>query len=522
MTRLRQPTIALAVLAIAAGTALRGWRLAHDPLWLDEAYSAFAAAHDMRFLWRVVPVYETHPPLYYTLLHAWVLLFGDGLRSLRLPGFIAGLATLPVVAATARECGVWLGWSPDRRRWLGLIALALASLSMPLVEMAREVRPYPLIILTYAACILLLLRLARRVTAGRGVSGWDFAAYCVLLELLLWLHNLDALFALALTIALTILLVRRPLSRRDWLWLAAGHALVALGYLPCLLMLRAQAAVWVNATWLHFSMDELFFDRVLTLYAVPGWPALAALALAGSAALVLARRHAQLLAALLLLALLPLLLVIVASLLVTPLFITRTMTPLAMPAILLLAIGAVGAPRRLVGAGALLILAASLLAANIQLRIGGPMQDWYRTVDWLAQRFRPGDQIFAYPNEGKLPLGYALRDRSLSYPIRAIPADVPALEVRHGIHPSGTRGVSSLPQADLDAIANEPATRAVLTIWLLRLGRETFDPGDGFLRALHRDRFIVRHWHDGPIDIVGLRKRDLAVRSAPTPVRSPR
>ena len=83
--------------AAAIGVALRLWAIGREPLWLDEAYSAYAADHGFTFLWQVVPRYETHPPFYYSLLHLWVLAFGDGLLSLRMPGILAGLATLAAV-----------------------------------------------------------------------------------------------------------------------------------------------------------------------------------------------------------------------------------------------------------------------------------------------------------------------------------------------------------------------------------------------------------------------------------------
>jgi len=83
-------------LLVIFGIAVRTWHLAADPMWLDEAYSAYAAGHGFAFLWRVVPLYETHPPFYYGLLHLWVSAFGDGLFALRLLGWLAGLATLPV------------------------------------------------------------------------------------------------------------------------------------------------------------------------------------------------------------------------------------------------------------------------------------------------------------------------------------------------------------------------------------------------------------------------------------------
>lgn len=505
---------------VAIGTGLRSWHLTADPMWLDEAYSAYAASHGFGFLWHVTPLYESHPPFYYSLLHLWVLAFGDGLAPLRIFGWLFGVATLPTLWLVAGTMGKWIGWDEPQRRRVQLAAVGLGSLSIALVAMTREIRPYPLMILIYTVEIGLVLRLAMRAEHAAPVGGRALAAYFVLLEILCWLHNLGALYGLALTIALAIALPLTRLSRRDWTALIGGHVLVGLLYLPCLLILRQQAAVWTVHTWLQFELDWGLLDHLMTLYGVPGWVGFASLLLAGLAIAALHRlpHGTRLTSMLVVLALLPPLVAVILSMTVAPVFVTRIMTATAIPAILLLAIGA-GAPGRygLLGLGAAVLIGASLLTADIQARMGPPMQDWYRTVDWLAQRFRPGDQIFAYPNEGKLPLHYALRDKGLDYPIRAIPRDVPALEDRHGTHPTGTRGVSSLPQAELHAIAEEPATKAVPTIWLLRLGAESYDPGDLFLKELHRGRIIVRSWRDGPIDIIGLR-----IRPPAAPARSPR
>ena len=517
-----------AALLAAIGIGLRTWNLTGDPMWLDEAYSAYAADHGFGFLWRVAPLYESPPPFYYSLLHLWVLVFGDGLAALRLFGWIFGIATLPVLWRVADGAGQWIGWDKDARCRLQLAAIGFAALSIALVEMTREIRPYPLMILLYAVEIGLILRFAIHAARGEALAGGALALYLLLLEILVWLHNLGALYGLALTIALAIALPLARLTRRDWTLLIAGHLLVGLVYLPCLMIIRHQAAVWTVHTWLQFKLDLGLLDHLMTLYGVPGWVGLASLALAvlGIAALHRVQNGPRLIAMLLVLALLPPLIAIILSLTVAPVFVTRIMTATAIPAILLLAIGASASGRyRVLGLGAGILLGASLLGAGIQARMGPPMQDWYRTVDWLAQRFRAGDQIFAYPNEGKLPLQYALRDRGLTYPIRAIPRDVPALEDRHGTHPTGTRGVSSLPQAELRTIAEEPATKAVPTIWLLRLGAKTYDPGDMFLKELHRNRYIVRSWQDGPIDIIGLRLRTLArpaVRLPRVPARNPR
>jgi mannosyltransferase len=509
-------------LLMAIGVALRSWEINAAPLWLDEAYSAYAAAHDWTFLWRIVPLYETHPPFYYSLLHLWTGVFGDSLVALRLLGLAAGIATLALVALAADEAGRWVELERARRQTLILAAVGLGCLSLALVEMTREVRPYPVMILTYAGAIVMLLRLTRRREHDRAIGGAAFALYLLLVEAMLWLHNLGPLYGLALTIALAIGLRRQRLTRRDWLWLTAGHALAALAYLPGLAILHGQAAAWTATTWLQFRLDGLLFDRIMTLYGVPGWGGIASLTLTilAFARLRKSPNGVRLAAIVVTLAVLPVFLAILLSLTIAPVFITRIMTATAVPAIVLLAIGASTPGRyRLVGAAAGLWLAGAMLVADVQARGRGPMQDWYRAADWLTARFSSGDIVFAYPNEGKLPLTYALRDKGLSYPIRAIPRDVPALETQGGWHPTGTRGASALPPEELKGIAQAPATQAIPTIWLLRLGAPTFDAGDVFLKELHRGRFVVRRWRDGPIGIVGLRKLP---KPLPAPVRSRR
>lgn len=510
-----------AALLVAIGLAARLWHVGAEPLWLDEAYSAYAADHGFWFIWHVAPRYEAHPPLYYTLLKLWTLPFGDGLIALRALGLAAGVLTVPLVVAAADEAGRELGWEAARRRRLRFAALAFACVSLPLVEMARQVRPYPIMVLGFAAATWALLRLARRAREGAPVGGGFYLAYLALLEAMLWLHNMGPLYGVAMTLALAIAVVRKGCSRRDWAWLASGHVAVALLYLPALAMLLDQAGVWKGSTWLRFNPASLP-ERLPVLYAAPGAAALAGLVLAGLGAWKLSRswKGGRLLAILLSLSLVPVALAILLSLTVTPVFITRVLSPVAVPTLVLFAIATLGWTdrRRWVALGAALFLGFNMAAVDLQARQGGPMQDWYGTVAWLKRHVRPGDEIFAYPNEGALPLARALADKGLTFPIRPIPVAVPAFDPT-GWHPTGYRAVTSLPRWRLRQIAEGPQTKAVPTIWLLRLGASTYDPGDAFLDELHRGRHIVRSWLDGPIDIIGLARDP---RSPPAPVRNRR
>ncbi|HEX8445877.1 MAG TPA: hypothetical protein VF649_04610 [Sphingomonas sp.] len=505
---------ALALLAAAIGFRLYG--SLQEPFWLDEAYSAYAAGKGFHFLWHVVPSYETHPPFYYSLLRVWTLVFGDSLAGYRTLGFVAGLATLPLIGLAGRDAARAAGLDPARIGW-GTVAFA--ALSIALVAMTREVRPYPIMILVYTVTTWALIRLGIAVDRDRRIATRPYAAYLIGLALMLWLHNLGLLYAAAIGVALAVLVLRRGLSQRDWGLLIGGHLLVALVWLPALLILIDQAPTWVNTTWLTFTWSGVPW-RLAVLYAAPGAPpGVALFVLAGLAIWRLAdgAPRQRLAAALFALAIIPAAASVLLSALVAPIFIMRTMTPVAVPAMLLLAIGTLGWSfgwRRWLGVLAGLIVLVHMALVDIRERqhVGGA-EDWYGAVDFLAKRWRPGDVVLAYPNESALPLDFALSDRGIAIPVRPIPTAVPSIGVG-GWYPTGSRGVVSLPRPRLRAIAQEPGVQAAPTIWLLRSGARTYDRGNVFLRELrHGRRPIARFFHQ-PIDLIGLRRVPLSARRA--------
>lgn len=508
----------IAVLIAAFAIWARGWGIWAEPMWLDEGYSAYAASKGWHFLWHVVPRYETHPPFYYSLLRTWTLIAGDGLVAHRMLGVLCGVALLPVILLAARRAAALVGARPGG---VMLAALALVAVSPLLVEMSREVRPYPLMILIYAGATWALLAIAARRAEGLPLAGRAFAAYLACVALMLWLHNLGPLYAAALGLALLCAARVRSMARADWLWLAGGHAIVILIWLPALLILLDQAPEWVKATWLKWSTRDLW-RRATVMFTGPTDDmrvAAAILTLRSGELLWRARHGRRLLAMLLLLALLPVIVSLIVSATIAPVFIVRTMAPLAVPALLLMALAVGGGGRRfgwLIPMAALAWLCGSQIAMNITAR-EQPRRDWYRTIEWLAPRFRPGDMVFAYPNEGALPFDRAVRDHGLTIPSRPIPTAIPSLDPPPGSwYVSGSRGVPSLDRKHLRMIAEEPATRAVPTIWLLRLGPWAYDEGDVFLQELSRGRVEIRRFKDGAIDVVGLR------RQVPPPLRGRR
>lgn len=114
------------------------WLLTHTPLlyftqslWRDEAYSALMAQRPISW---IVQSVTFEPPVYYTILHYWIRMFGTSeiaLRSLSLLGF--ALAT-----------GIVIQWSEKlfRKSWLSILLPLLFFFNPMLLYYAFEVRTY--------------------------------------------------------------------------------------------------------------------------------------------------------------------------------------------------------------------------------------------------------------------------------------------------------------------------------------------------------------------------------------------
>jgi mannosyltransferase len=492
----------LATLAVALWFRLN--HLADRPFWLDEGYSAYGAEKGFAFIFHVLPGYETHPPFYTALLRCWTLITGTSILGFRSLGAVAGLLSLPLYWLVGREAaratGRNLSWTP-------LAVLALAAVLPSLVDWTRGVRPYPLIMLVFAAGIWGVLRVARGLREEGRIPNGPWCLYLLCQALFFWMHNLGSLYVAALGLGLLILCGPLVFLHRYKARFLLGHALVLLVALPAFLILLDQAPTWTSSTWLTFTPATVP-DKLLALFGLT----LISGAIFAPILLVLAFRGGlRTQAALLVMALVPVLTSLALSYAVAPVFLPRTLVACSVPLIILLGLGATGGKR--IGAIVFLLLLAQTAMAEIAIQKFPPQEDWYGAVGWLKTRVRPGDRIYTYPNEGALPLHYALREKGLAVPVRPIPEAVPSHDPT-GWYPTGSRGVVSLPQFRLDQIAGDGESKATPTIWLVRLGPGKYDAGDGFVRALSRGRTIIGHWpalrqgqpRGEPIDIVGLRR----------------
>jgi len=146
--------MAAAVLVVVAGTA--GRFLAPGGLWLDEALSVNISKLPLGQLPGAL-VQDGSPPLYYLLLHYWMLIFGQGDFAVRALSGITSTATLPFLWAAGQRVG------GRRAAWA---ALLLGASSPWAIYYGTDTRMYSLMALESVVWFLALAR-ALEIPNGR-------------------------------------------------------------------------------------------------------------------------------------------------------------------------------------------------------------------------------------------------------------------------------------------------------------------------------------------------------------------
>ncbi len=145
----------LAWLVILAGVV--GRFLAPAGLWLDEALSVDIARLPLQQIPGAL-VQDGSPPLYYVLLHYWMLVFGQGDFAVRALSGIISTATLPFLWAAGERAG------GRRAAWA---ALLLGASSPWAIYYATDTRMYSLMALEAILWYLAVRRALEQPSRGR-------------------------------------------------------------------------------------------------------------------------------------------------------------------------------------------------------------------------------------------------------------------------------------------------------------------------------------------------------------------
>jgi mannosyltransferase len=143
------------VLVLLVAFGLRLYRLGYQSLWYDEAVSIHLATKDLAAL-TLHTAGDIHPPLYYYLLHFWVLVAGSSEFSAAFLSLLFGLILVALSYRLAREaCG----------SNVGLLTAFLIAVSPFNLWYSQEMRMYTLgafLGLTTLYCLMRLAGLLRR------------------------------------------------------------------------------------------------------------------------------------------------------------------------------------------------------------------------------------------------------------------------------------------------------------------------------------------------------------------------
>ena len=428
--------------ALLAGIALlatmaRLWGISAESLWLDEATSLMLARLSVPDLvaWTAVDI---HPPLYYTLLHYWILL-GQNETVVRGLSALAGVLTVLVIYGLGRA---WFG------QRAGLIAAALLAVNPYHVWYSQEARMYALVALLMGAAVLAAFHL------WESGSRWAWAAH-VLATAAAWYTHYYAVFGILLVnLMFAYLLVRRRVDRRLlWRWIAAQAAILVLfaPWLPTFLLpITVGGGGWLTAGGGRPGLRAI--PETVVLYMVstgralyPVWVRrLGYVLVLGLASLgvwwgarrrapgALSRRVSEREATLFCLVYLalPLGLTWGVSQIFKPMYSARYMLPFLLPLLLLVARGIAGVPVRWLRWGAL--AGASVLMAigvGLQVRLADK-PDWRGLAAQITAEAQPGDLVVFMPGWHAKPFAYYAGDAVAQFdgipiPVSRYPQEAP-------------------------------------------------------------------------------------------------
>ncbi len=225
--------------------ALPTGRVLHDvPRHTDlsEVSSVAKVWHDMRS--------DSHPPLFFVILHSWRKLCGDGDLVVRLPAALFSVLAILPVALILREYD---------KPWTALVAASLLAIAYTHIQMGQQARPYSLVSLLVGVGFWLLVVMERRWTK---FDHWQRVFWLLAYTLTACLALLTHYFAgLALLGQAVFAVLRCSRTQRYWLAgsVAIAMAVTMIVWLPGFL---AQSDFILQQNWVRDSSENRIWHTV--------------------------------------------------------------------------------------------------------------------------------------------------------------------------------------------------------------------------------------------------------------------
>jgi hypothetical protein len=460
-------------------------------LWLDETFSAWFSSKSLHRLWNEVPLYESHPPFYCTLLMGWSALFGTtevGLRSLSV---LASVATILLIAVSGRILRA--GPLGDK---VSLLAAFFFAINAGNINYAQQARPYALETLTASIAVLGALVLLREMhdhrdpTSG-GLRGLlpGLATLMIGTALTLWLHSTAFFIALGLWVGLTACLFL--LSSNGWRWhrllaiILAGIGALLL-WSPFLPMFIHQSTSIAGGTfWVTLDPANDFQSAwYLAAGGIQPFPLIGTFALIGLVALWRTEKTTALLFTCVLF--LPWASILSLSYLFKPVFIDRLFEWTAPIVVSLAALGIFAGLHQPFARFAAIIAIALFCLMATRNYYATPTEDWRGIIQVMRDNLEPGDLIVGNSSEVSVPFAYYYEDGLKSPDVLFLPETYPAKDV------SGTELLGARKIVPDDTKRLNDALKSHSRVWLVERRSDLSDPDGLVIAAISASRKPVR------------------------------
>jgi O-antigen/teichoic acid export membrane protein len=383
-------------------------------LWLDEATSVFQARMSYSQMLHNLKFTDVHPPGYFSILWVWIRMFGDGPLSVRMPGILLGVVTVPVVYFATKDI--------YRGRATAWVAAGFAAVAPQMVWYSQEARMYGVFML------LTVLAVWAQVRAVRSNSWKAWFCFAIASAGLLWTQYFSILVVLAQQLVFAAVVIRRwrDNDRRAAMhtllrWAVAGLVFAAL-IAPLVPFVHQQFVVNQNAgkgfnapsntgaAASSYGSGPVYIFLANLLWAAWGYHSTAVMTALGAlwpagmlvALLLLGRGRSRVTSMLVLVALLPVVLLFAVGLQKRFLFDLRYFIG-CVPLLIMVGARAVTTwPKRAIGAiAATALLGCSLVAglADQQLNGSNPRRyDFQPALANIAAVASPRDQLILDPS----------------------------------------------------------------------------------------------------------------------------
>ncbi len=228
------------------------FRIGFQSLWNDEATSAiFATKYTLSGLWQYVPKHDLHPPLYYSVLHGWSVIFGGSETALR---------SLSAVFFSASTLLIYrFGTDIFSSKRTAFITALLYATNPFAVLYAQETRSYSMLLFLVLAHTYIFYRLLHEERP----AWWYRIGYLVVGLILIYTNIISLVVPFVHGCALLLFSFRKP--QKIWS-LVPLYALLGAAILPMMRILQAA-----NAYDYSYYYSERFSLFMKTVVAVAGF-----------------------------------------------------------------------------------------------------------------------------------------------------------------------------------------------------------------------------------------------------------